>query len=97
MAFTTSVTAAAPAGFATPFLGVAMAAGALPPSLAALDAQAGGAIGRLLASGDFTGKKDETALLHPAGAAQRIFLVGLGKPAEVNRGALRRAAAQAAK
>ncbi len=97
MPFTTSVLAGTPAGHATPFLGVAVAAGALPPSLAALDTQADGAIGRLMASGDFTGKKDETALLHPAGAAQRIFLVGLGKPAEVSRGALRRAAAQAAK
>ncbi len=97
MSFATTVQPAAPAGYATPFLGVAVSAGPLPASLAALDAQTGGAIGRLLASGDFAGKKDETALLHPAGAAQRIFLVGLGKAAEVSRGALRRAAAQAAK
>ncbi len=97
MPFTSSVLAAAPAGYATPLLAVALPAGALPSSLTALDAQTGGAIGRLLASGDFAGKKDELALLHPAGPASRVLLIGLGKPGEVGRGAVRRAAAQAAK
>ena len=97
MPFTSSVLAAAPAGYATPLLAVALPAGPLPSSLTALDAQTGGAIGRLLASGDFAGKKDELALLHPAGPASRVLLIGLGKPGEVGRGAVRRAAAQAAK
>ncbi|MDX2119652.1 MAG: leucyl aminopeptidase [Gemmatimonadota bacterium] len=97
MPFTSSVLAAAPAGYATPLLAVALPAGPLPSSLTALDAQTGGAIGRLLASGDFSGKKDELALLHPAGPASRVLLIGLGKPGEVGRGAIRRAAAQAAK
>ncbi len=97
MPFTSSVLAAAPAGYATPLLAVALPAGPLPSSLTALDAQTGGAIGRLLASGDFAGKKDELALLHPTGPASRVLLIGLGKPGEVGRGAIRRAAAQAAK
>ena len=97
MPFTSSVLPAAPAGYATPLLAVALPAGPLPSSLTALDAQTGGAIGRLLASGDFAGKKDELALLHPAGPASRVLLIGLGKPGEVGRGAIRRAAAQAAK
>ncbi len=97
MPFTSSVLPAAPAGYATPLLAVALPAGPLPSSLTALDAQTGGAIGRLLASGDFAGKKDELALLHPAGPASRVLLIGLGKPGEVGRGAVRRAAAQAAK
>ena len=97
MPFASSVLAAAPAGYATPLLAVALPAGPLPSSLTALDAQTGGAIGRLLASGDFAGKKDELALLHPTGPASRVLLIGLGKPGEVGRGAVRRAAAQAAK
>ncbi|MGE3526965.1 MAG: leucyl aminopeptidase, partial [Gemmatimonadales bacterium] len=69
----------------------------LPPSLAALDQKAGGALGRLLTAGDFTGKKDEVAVLYPPGPAQRVVIVGIGKPDEVNRRTLRRAAAVAAK
>jgi len=97
MAFTTSVSSAQPAGHATPLLGVAVFAAPMPPSLAPLDAQTSGAIGRLYASGDFTGKKDEQALLHVAGSAPRILMVGLGKAEESGRTMLRRAAAAAAK
>jgi leucyl aminopeptidase len=97
MPFTTSVVADQPAGFATPLLAVAVPAGSQPASLAGLDAQAGGALARLYASGDFAGKKDEQALLHPGGAAARILLLGLGKPEETGRTGLRRAAAAAAK
>jgi leucyl aminopeptidase len=45
-----------------------------------IDAQVGGLIARLHASGDFAGKLGDTLLLpHPAGiAAQRVLLVGLG-------------------
>ena len=97
MPFTTTVLSSAPAGHATPLLAVVVPSGALPGSLAGLDGQTGGALGRLFASGDFTGKKDESALIHPAGAATRIMLIGVGKAAEVSRTSLRRAAATAAK
>jgi len=97
MPFETSVAAAAPAGHETPLLALALTRGPLPASLAALDKQTGGAIGRVLSSGDFTGKRDETAVLYPSGPAARVLLIGLGKAEEVDRGAIRRAAAIAAK
>src|SRR3990172_6769319 len=62
MPFTTTVIPNVPATYAIPLLAVALPAGGLPASLNALDASAGGALGRLLAAGDFKGKKDETAL-----------------------------------
>jgi leucyl aminopeptidase len=45
-----------------------------------IDAQIGGIIGRVVASGDFSGKLGDTLLLpHPAGgAAERVLLTGLG-------------------
>jgi leucyl aminopeptidase len=97
MPFETSVVVAAPAGCETPLLALALPRGPLPPSLAGLDKQTGGAIGRVLSSGDFTGKKDETAVLYPPGPASRVLLVGLGKPEEVDRTTIRRAAAVASK
>jgi leucyl aminopeptidase len=97
MPFETSVAAAAPAGHETPLLALALTQGPLPASLAALDKQTGGAIGRVLSSGDFTGKRDETAVLYPSGPAARVLLIGLGKTEEVDRSAVRRAAAIAAK
>jgi leucyl aminopeptidase len=69
----------------------------MPASLSALDAQTGGALGRLYASGDFAGKKDEQVLVHPGGPAARILLLGLGKLEENGRTAVRRAAAAATK
>ncbi len=84
----------------TPLLAVAVTtvAGELPASLADIDKAAGGALARACASGDFKGRRDETTLVYPAGGkAQRILLVGMGKPADVTRNALRRAAAVAAK
>ena len=97
MPFETTVVRAAPAGYETPFLAVALVRGGLPASLAALDTAAGGALGRLFAAGDFTGKRDETALLYPPGAAGRILLIGMGKADEISRGSLRRAAGTAAR
>ena len=62
MPFETTVAPAAPAAFQTPLLGVAVPqGGALPASLAPLDAAAAGALGRVYAAGDFTGKRDEIA------------------------------------
>src|SRR2546427_11865168 len=77
---------------ATPLLAVALPqGGAVPPSLADLDRTLGEAVGRAIASGDFKGKRDETALLYPGGGkAERLLLVGLGKPGEVTRSSIRR-------
>jgi leucyl aminopeptidase len=97
MPFETAVVPAGPAGFETPLLAIAVARGGLPSPLAALDKGTGGAIGRLFAAGDFSGKKDESALIYPPGPAARVLLVGLGKGDEVSRATLRRAAAVAAK
>jgi leucyl aminopeptidase len=76
-----------------PLLVLALSSGAaLTPTLSALDATLGGALGRALDRKDFRGARDETLLL-PGGAkgAQRVLLVGLGKPASMALG-LRRAA-----
>src|SRR5881394_1984446 len=83
----------------TPLLAVALAqGGAVPPSLAEFDRAAGGIVARAMISGDFKGKRDETALLYPGGAKpQRVLLVGLGKAGDVTRNGIRRAAAVAAK
>src|SRR6266545_5733253 len=83
----------------TPLLAVALAQGSVvPASLADLDRAAGGVVARVITSGDFKGKRDETTLLYPSGAkAERLLLIGLGKPGEVSRNSVRRAAAVAAK
>jgi leucyl aminopeptidase len=76
-----------------PLVILPLAKGALPESLAALDRACGGAITRCVASGDFTGSKDETALLYPGPEApERVLLVGLGEAGEVTAATLRRAA-----
>jgi leucyl aminopeptidase len=97
MPFETAVVRAAPAGYATPLLAIPVARGGLPGSLGALDKATGGALGRLFAAGDFTGKRDETAVLYPTGEVARILLIGLGKPEDVSPTNLRRAAALAGK
>jgi leucyl aminopeptidase len=97
MSFESAVVRAAPAGFQTPMLAIAVVRGGLPSSLAELDRAAGGALQRLSSAGDFNGKRDETALLYPPGSAARILLVGMGKGEEVSRSAIRRAASVAAK
>src|SRR5216684_1611442 len=83
----------------TPLLAVALAQGsAVPASLTDLDRAAGGVVARAITSGDFKGKRDEATLLYPSGAKpERVLLVGLGKPGEVTRTSIRRAAAVAAK
>jgi len=70
----------------------------LPPRLARLDRALGGRIAAALESGDFTGKRGETHLMHPARgvAAKRLLLVGLGEEAKLDAEALRRAGGQAA-
>jgi leucyl aminopeptidase len=83
----------------TPLLAIAVPQGtALPASLAELDrGAAGGSLGRAIAAGDHKGKRDEALLVYGSGKVQRILLVGVGKPSEITRSALRRAAAIAAK
>ncbi len=71
--------------------------GKLPSSLLGLDVNTGGELSRLVTSGDFIGKRDETAVIYPKKGAKRVLLVGIGKPAEVTRGAVRRGAAVAAR
>ena len=97
MPLETTVVRAAPAGHQTPLLAIAVARGALPASLAELDGRRAARLQRLAGAGDFTGKRDETALVYPPGPAGRILLVGMGKVDELNRTAVRRAAAVAAK
>jgi leucyl aminopeptidase len=97
MPFDTAVVRTSVAGYETPLLAIALPRGGLPPSLSSLDQALGGALERLLSVGDFSGKRDEVALLYPVGPASRVLLVGMGKPDEISRGSLRRAAAVAAK
>jgi len=98
MTLTTVVVPAAPAAHATPLLAIAVPAGGeVPSSLQALDGASGGALTRLYKSGDFAGKKDESALVYGAGSAARLLLLGLGKREEIGRGPIRRAASAAAK
>ena len=92
----TRVSPAAPDAVETPLLIVAVAAGELSPSLNALDAAAGGGLARVYASGDFTGRRDETAIVYGGGAAARVLLVGTGSGTD-GPGAIRRAAAAGAK
>ena len=98
MPFETTVAATAPAAFETPLLGVAVPQGAsLAGSLGELDRATGGALGRLYAAGDFSGKRDETAVLYPSGPAGRVVLVGLGKVEGAGQPDVRRAASIVAK
>ena len=69
----------------------------MPGSLAEIDRATGGAIARAIATGDYKGKRDETALFYGTGKVQRILLIGVGKAADVGRPTLRRAAAVAGK
>ena len=86
-----------PASIDTPLLVLFATKGELPGYLRALDTALTSALTRCWSSGDFTGARDETALLYPAGPIARVLLVGLGAPDEVTDGALRRAAMIAGK
>ncbi|HEX2187161.1 MAG TPA: M17 family peptidase N-terminal domain-containing protein, partial [Chloroflexota bacterium] len=71
----------------------------------AVDAALGGAISRLIGTGDFSGKLNQTAVLYPGQVAAgdggvqatRIVLVGLGKREDVTLDRARQAAGAAAR
>ena len=69
--------------------------GKLPGSLGNLDKAVGGAIQRVMGTGDFKGKAAQSSVLYPGKRVQRIVLVGLGKKEDLTRDTLRRAMAQA--
>lgn len=77
------------------FEGVATPGGAT----GAVDAALGGAIGELIASGDFRGKEGEVAVLYPRGAirARRVVVAGLGRSDKFDLEQVRRAAGEAIK
>lgn len=62
--------------------------------LSDVDGLVGGALGRALAEGDFTGKAESTLLLYPSegSAPGRILLVGLGKEESLDAEKVRRMA-----
>jgi len=70
----------------------------LPSRLVKLDRVLGGRLRAAIESGDFSGKRGETLLLHPGRGvgAKRLLLVGLGDEAKLDAEALRRAGGAAA-
>jgi leucyl aminopeptidase len=84
---------AAAAAVKGPLVILPLATGPLPERLTAFDQACGGTLARCLASGDFTGVKDETALVYPnPGGPERVLLIGMGDAEQVTPAALRRAA-----
>lgn len=69
----------------------------VPTSLLGVDSNCHGELSRLIECGDFTGKTDQVAVVYPPRGVKRVILVGLGAHEEVTRGAVRRAAAVAAR
>ncbi len=67
-------------------------------ALAGIDGILGGVISRSIASGEFTGKRDETALFHNPGKTgpARIIIAGMGKRDKFTPDSLMRAAGAAA-
>jgi leucyl aminopeptidase len=72
---------------------------ALPPSLKPLDAALGGALGKLIARDEFTGKRDQTVALSTLGriGAEKLILIGLGEKRSVGAPEVRTFAAKAAR
>lgn len=68
-------------------------------AIAVLNTALGGELSDLVASGDFAGKSEQTAVVYPRGAipALRVVMVGLGKPEDVTPETVRRASAVALK
>jgi leucyl aminopeptidase len=88
--------AARPAGALA--LGILEGGGALTGAAAAVERATRGALTAVLRRRDFRGRFLETIVLYPRGVrAQRVILVGLGRPAALDAHRVRLAAAQAAK
>ncbi len=97
MSLETTVLIEAPASHTTPLLMVAVPQGELPSSLVELDRRTGAVLTRLYAAADFSGKRDEIAVVYPDGPAAKVLLVGMGKVTGDHATVIRRAAAVAAK
>jgi leucyl aminopeptidase len=69
----------------------------VPDSLLGLDEAADGALRRVVASGDFTGDRDQNTMVYPARGPRRVLLLGLGNHAHITRAAIRTAAAVGAR
>jgi leucyl aminopeptidase len=69
----------------------------LPTSLLSLDELLAETLSRSVAQRDFTGARDSTQLFYAPRGPRRVLLVGMGKLTEITRGAVRRAAAIAAR
>jgi leucyl aminopeptidase len=67
--------------------------GRRPTMLRGFDRTVQDEVKRLVASGDFTGKRNETAIVYPSSGPKRLLLIGLGERKEVTPAALRNAAA----
>ena len=69
----------------------------LPSRLGHIDAALGGRLAAVLSTGDFRGRAGDTLTVYPDDglAARRVVLVGLGREAQVDADALRRAAGAA--
>src|ERR1700753_4453733 len=71
-------------------------AAALPPALKAIDDALGGALGKLLAREEFSGKRDQTVSLSTLGriGAEKLLVVGLGEKRSLGAPELRTFAAK---
>src|SRR5688572_33296334 len=97
MALDLAVRFADPSTVKTPLLAVVLQPGnTLPPGLKQLDAALDGALSTALKRGDFRAARDETLHLQGRGAAERVLLVGMGKPSTLAL-SLRRAGAVASR
>ena len=85
MALDLAVRSADPSDVKTPLLALLLPAGnTLPAGLKRLDASLDGALTTALKRGDFRGSRDETMHLQGrVGKAERVLLVGLGKPSSL--------------
>lgn len=94
MSFSVTVTSISRAKSDFLAVGVGQLDGRLPETLRRLDRMAGGAIRRVVSSGDFRGEAKEAILVYPPKRFQRLLLLGLGE-GEPSRDALRVAASTA--
>ncbi|HET9065905.1 MAG TPA: leucyl aminopeptidase [Gemmatimonadales bacterium] len=98
MSLPVSIRVADAVDLATPALFVPVfQASEFPSHLAALDRAIGGGLAAAWASGDFTGKTDETVLVHGRGTLTRIVLLGMGEVGKTTASTIRRAAMSAGK